>query len=101
MEDTIAAAIRIAADVLCSGDERADFLKWWLDTYGTQPLSSSRDAWCPIFPDYSAPTSEAELDWLDAKFNRQYPEVVAIRRHRKCCCTPRRKPVQYPDRISR
>lgn len=67
--------LEIAADVLRRSDENADFLKWWLDTYGCQALPSAGYAACAIFPDYPAPTTEAELDLLEHKFNRRYPEV--------------------------
>lgn len=61
MEDMMAAIQ--TADVLCTGDENADFLNW--------------------------PPTEAQLDLLQAKFNQWYPEVLAIRGPRKLRCTPR------------
>lgn len=67
--------LEIAAEVLRRSDENADFLNWWLDTYGRQARPSAGYVACPIFPDYPAPTTEAELDLLEDKFNRRYPEV--------------------------
>lgn len=81
--------LEVAASALRSGDENADFLNWWLETYGTKAPSSSAHASCPIFPDCPAPRTEAELDSLEARFNRCYPEIVTVRRHRTCCHTPR------------
>ncbi|HEY6986980.1 MAG TPA: hypothetical protein VH369_01275 [Bryobacteraceae bacterium] len=76
-------AVEIAAEMVCSANERADFLGW-LRCYGAEALFFDEPSVCPIFPDRTAPRTEAELDALEAKFDRRYQEATSIIKGRKC-----------------
>lgn len=69
--------VEFAAEVLRRGDENADFLNWWLHTYGTQALSPAGHSACPIFPDY--PRARVRLNSICSKTNL----IAAIRKCRR------------------
>lgn len=66
-------ALEIALAVLRSPDEASDFLNWWLHNYGVKAVSPEEPSCCPIFPDRPAPTTEAELELLDAELDLLFP----------------------------
>ena len=63
-------SIEIALGVLRCDSDHADFLNWWLREYGRKVLSPEPNRRSPLFPDVPAPTTEAELDLLEAELDR-------------------------------
>ena len=67
-------ALEIALAVLRSPDyESSDFLNWWLHHYGMKAISPDEPSCCAIFPDRPAPTTEAELELLEAELDLLFP----------------------------
>jgi hypothetical protein len=54
--------LTIALEVLRADPDGADYLVWWLTTYG---LSSDHS---DLVPNWPHPSTEQELDWLDKAF---------------------------------
>ncbi|MDQ2944869.1 MAG: hypothetical protein M3Y27_02815 [Acidobacteriota bacterium] len=56
--------LRIALRVLRSNPEGADYLSWWLNTYGIPPIPSS-----DLLAKWPQPSNEEELNWLEKAFD--------------------------------